>query len=153
MKTQNENSIATLNHLIETCRDGAQGYKVAADDAKDAALRSRFLGYSQEREAFTRELAACVRTLGGDPDKSGSVTGTVHRGWINLKAALSSDEPHAVLAECERGEDSAVAAYREASASLTDPAASAIVSRQMTAVQAAHDCVRDLRDGAMVSPR
>jgi len=153
MKTQNENSIATLNGLIETCRDGAQGYKVAADDAKDAGLRSRFLGYAQEREAFTRELSACVRALGGDPDKMGSVTGTVHRGWINLKAALSSDEPHAVLAECERGEDSAVKAYREAGSSLTDPAASVIVLRQMKAVQAAHDCVRELRDGAMVPQR
>jgi len=149
MKTQNENSIATLNSLIETCRDGAQGYKVAAEDSKDADLKAMLLSYSQEREAFCRELAACVRTLGGDPDKSGSVTGTVHRGWINLKAALSSDEPHAVLVECERGEDSALAAYREASSSLTDPAASAIVSRQMNAVQAAHDTVRNLRDGVV----
>ena len=30
-----------------------------------------------------------ARRLGGDPDKSGSVSGSVHRGWLDLKAAGS----------------------------------------------------------------
>jgi len=46
----------------------------------------------------------------------------VFRGWINLKAALTSKDEHAILAECERGEDSAVAEYKKAMAATGLPA-------------------------------
>ena len=43
-----------------------------------------------------------------------STTGAMHRAWINLKSALTSGDDHAILAECERGEDSAISEYKEA---------------------------------------
>ncbi len=80
--------------------------------------------------------------------RSGSVSGSVHRGWINLKAALSSNEPHAVLAECERGEDSAVAAYKEALDNQDlDLPTRELLNRQYHEVKGAHDKVKQLRDG------
>lgn len=53
-----------------------------------------------------------------------------------------------MLAEAERDDD-AVAACRDASEQIYEPAASDVVTRQFTSVKAAHDHVRDLRD----SPR
>jgi len=54
---------------------------------------------------------------------------------------------HAILAECERGEDSAVEVYKEA---LNEPELSPEIREklvtQFSEVQAAHDRVRDLRD-------
>ena len=38
----------------------------------------------------------------------------MHRAWINLKSAVTSGDDHAILAECERGEDSAVDEYKKA---------------------------------------
>ena len=90
-----------------------------------------------------------MQQLGGKADDHGSVTGKMHRGWINLKAAISSNEPHAVLSECERGEDAAVAAYREALEKIDDVRAREVVLRQSALVQSAHDTVRDLRDNPM----
>jgi uncharacterized protein (TIGR02284 family) len=149
MKIETTETIDLLNPLIETCKDGCEGFKTAADDSKDTELQTLFRRYSAQRSEFARELRQLVGSLGGDPDKHGSVTGALHRGWLNIKAAVSSNEPHAVLAEAERGEDAAVAAYRDASEQIYDPVARDLVSRQFTAVKAAHDNVRDLRD----SPR
>ena len=69
----------------------------------------------------------------------------MHRAWINLKAATSGDD-HAILAECERGEDSAVNEYKKAmTADLSSPLRET-VSRQYDKVKLAHDRVRNLRD-------
>lgn len=123
------------------------------EDAKDAELSGLFRRYSTQRERFVSELQNAVRGLGGDPDKSGSVTGKLHRGWMDVKAAVSSHEPRAVLAECERGEDAAVKAYRQASEKDLQPSARAIVLRQMADVQSAHDDIRERRDSFVLADR
>jgi uncharacterized protein (TIGR02284 family) len=46
--------------------------------------------------------------------KTPTVAGAIHRGWTGLKAALTSGNDHAILAECERGEDRAIEAYKKA---------------------------------------
>jgi uncharacterized protein (TIGR02284 family) len=60
------------------------------------------------------ELQAKVRSLGGDPERRGSVSGSLHRGWVNLKSTITGMSEEAVLAECERGEDVAKRAYEDA---------------------------------------
>jgi uncharacterized protein (TIGR02284 family) len=154
MKTPNEKTISVLNDLIETCKDGQQGFGTAAKDAKDAELAKVFTQYSAQRSNYIREMQQLVRTLGGDPDKHGTVSGTLHRGWINLKAALTSNEPHAVLAECERGEDAAVHNYRDAlqQTELTNDARS-LIQRQAAGIQEAHDRVKELRDSVAYAHR
>ena len=42
-----------------------------------------------------------------------TTTGAWSLGWGSVKAALSSRDDKAVLEECERGEDAAVARYRK----------------------------------------
>ena len=71
----------------------------------------------------------------------------MHRAWIDLKSAVTSGDDHAILAECERGEDSAVKEYRDAMGKeeLSSPIRQ-IVSRQYTEVQNAHDRIKQLRD-------
>jgi uncharacterized protein (TIGR02284 family) len=59
-------------------------------------------------------LKAEVRRLGGDPDKSGTVGGAIHRGWINLKAAVTGKNEEAIINECERGEEHAAHVYEDA---------------------------------------
>jgi uncharacterized protein (TIGR02284 family) len=153
MKTHTDQTIQILKDLVETCEDGEYGFKVAADDAKDAELRALFQRYSEQRADFARELRDLVRQLGGDADHSGSVSGKMHRGWIDLKAAVSTNEPHAVLAECERGEDVAVKAYREALDKLDDLTTREVVLRQSAVVKSTHDTVRELRDNPLYAKK
>lgn len=139
--------IDVLNDLTETLKDGQQGFQTAAKDVKSTELAQIFHRYAQQRAEFAAKLQAHVIALGADVEKSGSLAGSVHRGWINLKSALSSNEPQAVLEEAERGEDAAVAAYRKAleRTDLDEPTRTLIYS-QYSAVKAAHDHVRHLRD-------
>ena len=154
MKTTSEKSLSILNNLIEVSKDGQQGYQTAAKDGKDAELARVFHQYASQRTSYLTELQQRVRALGGDPEKRGTISGSLHRGWIDLKAALTSNEPHAVLAECERGEDSAVKNYREALTETDlDPETRRLIQRQADGVQAAHDNVRQLRDSAAYAHR
>jgi uncharacterized protein (TIGR02284 family) len=111
MKKQNE----VIENLIETLRDGQQGFKEAAESVKDPQLKSLFSEYSKQRARFLAELRNNVQSPDERETKvSGSAAGALHRGWINLKSAVTKGDDHSVLAECERGEDSAVEEYQKA---------------------------------------
>ena len=141
----NDKVISCLNNLIETCKDGQDGFKTAAEGVQRSELKTLFYEYSQQRARFAGELQNEVRRLGGDPEKTGSVAASLHRGWIDIKSAVTGKDDNAVISECERGEDSAVRNYKGALAdeSLTADVRS-VVERQYAAVQEAHDRIRSL---------
>ena len=71
--------------------------------------------YSLQRAKFAGELQNEAINLGEhDPENTSSTAGALHRTWINLRSAITSHDDHAILAECERGEDSAVNEYKKA---------------------------------------
>jgi uncharacterized protein (TIGR02284 family) len=140
-------TISILNRLIETLKDGQHGFHVAAQDVKDSGLKTLFEKFSLQRSQFAGELQQEAVRLGEkEPEETSSVAGALHRGWINLKAALAGGDEHALLSECERGEDSAVSTFQEALEKALPENIREIVDRQYRAVKAAHDQVRDLRE-------
>src|SRR3954451_10438251 len=149
--SQTKETISTLNSLIETLKDGQEGFRQASEAVKDSQLKSLFNELSLQRSKFAGELQNQVIQLGeSEPEKTSSTAGALHRAWINMKSAITSQDDHAILAECERGEDSAVAEYKKAmedDSRLPTPIRD-IVSRQYTAVKAAHDQVKALRDAS-----
>jgi uncharacterized protein (TIGR02284 family) len=146
MKDQ-QKTISVLDSLIETLKDGQEGFSQAAEGVRDPQLRSLFSKYSRQRGRFASALQNEVRSLGKtDPESASSATGALHRSWINLKSTLSTGDDHAILAECERGEDSAVNQYKKALNDDLLPAQHELVSRQYTDIIAAHDRIRNLRD-------
>ncbi len=141
-------TISTLNDLIETLKDGQNGFQTAAEKTDSTSLRTIFNRLSLQRSKFAGELQALAHSLGeSSPEDSGSVAATLHRGWMDVVSALTSRDDHSILAECERGEDSAVAQYKSALEDDDLPQnVRSVVAQQYSAVQAAHDEVRDLRD-------
>ena len=142
----NDKAISTLNDLIETCKDGENGFRTAAEGLKSQELKSKFLDYSRQRNEMARELQGVVRSLCGDPEKTGSVSASIHRGWVDIKAAILGKDDHGILAEAERGEDVAKAAYENALKETLPAQAQTVVQQQAAKVRQAHDTVRDLRD-------
>jgi uncharacterized protein (TIGR02284 family) len=138
--------IATLNGLIEISKDGEQGFRTSADGVKSADLKTVFEEAARRCAQGARELQNKVRALGGDPELSGSTIGSVHRGWLNLKSAISGMDELAVLTECERGEDVAKAAYATALKAGLPPDIRSMIERQYEGVKQHHDRVRDLRN-------
>lgn len=109
-----QDAISTLNDLIETCKDGANGFRSAAEAVTHPDAKALFLSRIPIIERSSTELQAEVRRLGGDPESTGTVAAAVHRGWMNLKAAVSGKDEAAILTECERGEELAVKNYEDA---------------------------------------
>lgn len=139
-----EQAVSTLNNLIETCRDGQEGFKTAAEGVNNSELRELFYAYSQQRAGFAGELQDEVRRLGGDPEETGSVTASLHRGWMGLRAALTGGDEAAVLAECERGEDAAMSNYRAAFNVDLPASTRQTVERQFAEIKEAHNRIRNL---------
>ena len=142
----NDDVTSTVNDLIETCRDGQEGFREAAEGVKDSELKTLFYEYSQQRAQFGAVLMELVRELGGDPTHSGSAAGAIHRGWMDLKAAITGGSEESILNEAERGEDSAKDAYKDALEKNLPANIADVVRQQATAVQAAHNRVRELRN-------
>lgn len=136
----------TANDLIEFLYDGAKGFDQAAEAVKNPTFKDGLRRFSQQRAQFISELKPLIASRGETPEDSGTVRGALHRSWIGIKNAVTSGD-HAILAECERGEDAAVAKYRKAleSDELT-PELRRVLQSQYTQVQTAHDTVRNWRD-------
>jgi uncharacterized protein (TIGR02284 family) len=133
-----EDTIVELNGLIRTCRDGELGYRTAAADVRNTELESVFTESAKQRGQFARSLRAEVERLGGHPEDTGSVSGTLLRGWMDLKSALSNGSEAAIVASCETGEEAAVAAFEwVVNLDISGPAR-VLVEKQCSAVKEAH---------------
>ena len=139
-----ENYRDMVGKLIETCKDGEEGYRQAAENVKNSEYKSFFHEQSSERGRFAGELQPFFKA---DEKKSGSVAGSMHRAWLDLKGKLGAGDG-AILSSVEQGEDNAKHTYEEALKAGLPAELSTIVQRQFQSVKAAHDRVKMLRDSA-----
>jgi uncharacterized protein (TIGR02284 family) len=139
-------TIDKLQDLLRVNIDSENGFRDAAQQVEDVALRRIFRQFADERQNNTAELKQFVELNGEAPVEDGSVMAALHRTWMDFKAALSSNDAKAVLNEAERGEDHIKHMYEDV---LTESVGSAIhdvLQHQYVKIKAAHDVVRDLRD-------
>lgn len=142
----NNKIVSTLNDLIETCRDGLNGFKEAAENVKGPDLKNLFTQISDERAKFVQTLQLEVRGLGGEAEKTGSTAAALHRVWMDIKGTLTGKDDHTILVECERGEDSAVDAYKDAIKLGLPTNILTFVQQQYETIKRDHDKVKQLRD-------
>ena len=140
--------IDTLNGLIDANRDNEFGYNACAEYLDVGGLQRRFHQRAVECRDAARELEYQVQRLGGTPAEGGTARGAVHRSWMAVRAKLSSHSERAMLEECERGEDLALARYRQALNEVLPPEVDPLIHRQLLAAQQSHDDIKALRDEA-----
>ena len=140
---------ALLNELLETLKDGEKGYSEAVTDVEDQDLKEVFKKYALQRDGYLTELEDQMHQLNLKAEEESSITGTIHRAFINLKSAITSKSRHSILAECERGEDYAVKAYETALKAEGLPAQlHSIIEKQYAGIKQGHDEIKALRDSA-----
>ena len=140
---------ALLNELVETLKDGQKGYADAMTDVEDPNLKETFKKYAAQRAEYVTEIEDQMFKLNLKPEEGSSVTGTVHRAWIDLKSALTSKDNKAVLIECERGEDYAKKTYQTALKAQDLPSnLKSVIEKQYQGVAEAHDAIKSLRDSS-----
>ncbi|TMJ58968.1 MAG: PA2169 family four-helix-bundle protein [Alphaproteobacteria bacterium] len=138
--------IGTLNDLIETSKDGEEGFRTCADAVKNPQLKSFFEQKAERCRLGAAQLQQKVRELGGDPERSSSMTGQLHRFWVDIRSRITGMDEHAVLDECERGEDSAKRAYEEALQEDLPADVRTLIGKQYREVKMNHDSVRAMRN-------
>ena len=138
--------ISTLNDLIETCKDGEEGFRSCIDDVRDPQFKALFRGRLQDCKNAAAELQEIVRSLGGDPETKSSFSGALHRRWLDIKSLITGPDDLAILEECERGEDLAKRNYRNALDRVLPPEIRTCVDRQYQGVIRNHDQIKSLRD-------
>ena len=134
----------TLNHLIETCRDGERGFRFAANHIRSSDAKALFLEVAGEREKFADELIPYAQRLGGHEEGEGSFAGSLHRSWMGIKDAISGHNDAAIIREAERGERAALSAYEDAIQGMLPPTARDVIERQCEAVRRSHGRVHSL---------
>lgn len=134
-----------LNKLLTRSHDAENGYQEAAENAKDAELKSLFLAQSRQRAEFAMELDREIRTLGGDPDTGTSLLSDLHRAWINIKSTFSGNDDKATVQECQRGDKEALDEYTSV-LQETDLVASTreLLLRQKQSIESAHNSMARL---------
>jgi uncharacterized protein (TIGR02284 family) len=145
MKT-NKNVISVLHDLVEICKDGENGYRTAAEGVENDELRDLFNLFSRQRKELISELKKHIRRLGDEPEEKGSVLGALHRGWINIKSAVTSQDEVAIISECERGEDVAIETYEKALEINLPTDIRGLVQSQHAKIKETHDRIRELEE-------
>lgn len=102
-----------LNELLEKNYDAEAGYKTAADNVENNALKSYFKGKALDRNDFGHELKEEMCLHGEELEKGTSWKGDAHRAWMNLKSTFSGDQEEAVLEETIKGEKASVESYED----------------------------------------
>lgn len=149
IETMSDEMITLLQRLVEINIDSAQGFKAASDATKDTDLYALFHECSAVRGKFASELRKFVRLNAQEPDKTGSIAGTLHRWWLDIRANLSTNERFAILAEAERGEDAIKHLYEDVLKKAAGSPVHDVLTLQYKEVKRIHDTIRDLRDASV----
>lgn len=147
---RNTDLIEVLNDLIQINNDRVVGYEKASNElsAADVDLKALFSQYIAESRKYTTELSAEVGRLGGEPSTSTTGSGKIYRAWMDVKAVFTGKDRHAVLENCEFGEDAAQKAYDTAlkSDAVMDTEIRQLITNQKSALRVGHDTVKKYRD-------
>jgi uncharacterized protein (TIGR02284 family) len=147
MASDNKQAVATLNRLVKLGIASEKGFNVAAENVKNRGLKVMFKTYAQERAKFVAELRSAVKAMDGEPAEGGGTLAAIHRGWINIKAAMTIGQPateNVVLGEVLRGETVALRTYRDMLERPLPANLRTMVERQMERVEGVHQRALDL---------
>jgi uncharacterized protein (TIGR02284 family) len=137
----------TLDELMQTLQDGADGFAEAAerlDHETRTSMAISFRELGQQRLRFHDQLKTLATDIGHEPTDAGTVAAKIHRSWMGIKDMLA-DDPDGILGVAEQGEAHAIGVYeRAAQLQLPDTLHDAILD-QLTYIQAAHEKIKTYR--------
>ena len=144
--SRNKEMERVLLDVIQVLHDGQKGFADIGEHLKDETLKRYFLAESLKRANFRAELENELHRAGmHDVHENGTVSGTLHRGWGDIKAALGGGD-HTLLATAEQGEDAAKKAYKDALDEELPLPIRQLLAEQQSHILCAHDYVRNHRD-------
>jgi len=141
--------VEVLNDLVMINNDRINGYQRAIKELKsgDADLKTLFDQMILESQQIKSDLAHEIQVLHGDVENGTTEMGKIYRAWMDVKAIFTGENRHAILSNCEAGEDAAQRAYTKASEMDRLPAfIRDLLKTQQATLRDSHDEIRDLRN-------
>lgn len=133
-----------LNKLLAKNYDAEKGYKEAAEKIKHPKMKQFLENQVKMRFGFGNEIKKEIENYGETPEKEGSARGAVHRAWMDLKTAMSSDKAGKVMDEVVRGEKDAIHDYNTVILNKDlPPATKRILEGQRTKIEQAAQSAAD----------
>lgn len=146
---QNEETVEILNDLIEINNDRIVGYDKAIKECteENADLKPLFEHMIRESHECKMALSTEVLVLKGETAAGTTNSGKIYRAWMDVKAVFTGHDRHAILSNCEKGEDAAQTAYKTALADENLPKyLHDMVVEQQGKLKFSHDKIKMLRD-------
>ncbi|HEX6101565.1 MAG TPA: PA2169 family four-helix-bundle protein [Alphaproteobacteria bacterium] len=145
--SSNNSGVAdTLKEVGKIIRDSEEGYRHSANDIDDWQLRSMFLELARVRSEQGDEIDRLLQRFGGEAvPKGGSTSGTLHRTFVDLKAAITGNNRQAVVNEVVRGESYAESVFDRALRADLPADVRQVVQRQHNSVRESRDRVRRMQ--------
>jgi uncharacterized protein (TIGR02284 family) len=148
MADNRSETVQVLNRLLRIANASERGFNLASENVKNRGLSAIFKGYAQQRGDYARQLGALVREHGGRPAAGSGVLAALHRGWINIKAAMTIGQPNTervVLNEVSRGEQVARETYRKALQQPLVQQIRQVVEQQLNQIEMVGERIRELQ--------
>lgn len=141
----------SINSLIVINNDRYEGYKKAAEETRDAELKTLFTRYSMQSKGFGESLRPFSDTEDQPKHDETTNSGKLYRVWMDVKSAVTANDRKAILSSCEYGEDVAKRTYDEVLEHPEDVPSEVvdIMRKHRSELQKAHDEVKALRDAAV----
>ena len=144
--SNNSGLVDTLQEVGKIVRDSEEGYRHAANDIDDWQLRSMFLELARVRSEQGNEIDRLLQRFGGEAvPKGGSVSGTMHRVFGDLKAAITGNNRRAVVDEAARGESYAESIFDKALRADLPMDVQQIIRRQHSNVRESRERMRRMQ--------
>jgi len=145
-----EKTIDVLNDLVKINNDRVAGFEKASEnlDEDGRGLRPVFNKLAGESRDNAIALAEKARQFNGGAEEGTSISGSLHRAWLEVKSTFTGNDLESILDECERGEDAIKAAYRSAldDANELPYEVVQLITNQQQGILSGHDLIKSLRD-------
>ncbi|MEE6130376.1 PA2169 family four-helix-bundle protein [Chryseobacterium arthrosphaerae] len=145
----NNPTVSTLNDLLQITNDRIEGFNKVEDKVweKYPNLKSDYNNMVDQSQKMRLELKSLISERNGDADDSTTVAGGLHRTWIDVKNAFSSDNAESTLENVTFGENAAIEAYEKAleSGDLC-PESSRVVQDQLHSLKASYEKFKNLEN-------
>jgi uncharacterized protein (TIGR02284 family) len=140
-----ERAIVVLNDLIQINNDRISCYQQALHQGVnlDMDMKLLFKEIITEAQKFKQELIDQVKLFEGNPKNRITLSGRVHRAWMDLKVTFTGNTRHAIISFCEYHEVVAQQTYKAALniAAGMNKNVFKLIEEQQTALMKTYDAI------------
>lgn len=139
--------VSSLQSLLKKNYDAEKSFKKSMEIAESPTLKDFLQKQAAQRSRFATEITDELRNLNEEPKEKGTLSGDIHRGWIDVRTTFSGNKDETVLAECIRGEKASASEYEDQLKKHNFPPRIAdVLKKQSNEIQQTLNEIKSLKD-------